>query len=146
MTIRHHEARKLPSLGLDKSIRDALASYVRLRWPTGTAKHAAKEFGLSIDAAKSVVAGKPSLVTVETIWKSPNGGWPVILPVLGAVIGTTLDQHLETERNAHAARAEKLGEVVRSLRFGRPAGDLRPDQFGSEPGERRQPQDRRVGR
>lgn len=134
-----------PSMPLTRQTRDAFAKYVELRWPVARRKRVEAEWGLTPDEARAVCEAKASATTIDKVFKHKNGGWAVIIPVLGAVVGTSLDQHIENERRVHAERAETLGEVVRSLRFGRPAGDLRPDQSGSEPGERRQPQDRRVG-
>lgn len=106
------------SLGLDRATRDALATYARLRWPANTAKFAAKEWGLSLDEGRGIVAGRASAQTIDRVWKSPNGGWRVIIPVLGAVVGRELDTFLDAElaeldreHNVRAARRATLALV-----------------------------------
>lgn len=92
MEIRHNEGRGSHSLGLDRATRDALATYVRLRWAQHTAKHVAAEWDLTLDEAKGLVAGRTSLATLDRIFKHKRGGWAVILPVMGAVVGQTIEQ------------------------------------------------------
>lgn len=122
-----------PLLLLDRQSRDALATYVNLRWPVGTRKAVAKEFGLSIDAARTVCEGTPSQTTIDKIWKSPRGGWRVALPILGAVIGQSIEDFYQQEAKEHAAQARRhasLARDLRALRSSRPGAvaelDLRP--------------------
>lgn len=133
MDVRHENALKLPQLGLDRATRDGLAAYARLHWPAGTAKHAAKAWDLSMDEARGVVAGRASQTTIDKIWKSPNGGWDVILPVLGAVVGTALHDHFRQQAR-EAARAER--EAIEHERLALAAYQrlptLRADGFGED--------------
>lgn len=101
---------------LDRQSRDALARYVSLRWPIGARKAVAKEFGLSIEAARTVCEGNPSQTTIDKIWKSPRGGWRVALPVLGAVIGQTIEDFYSQEAKAHAEQARRHASLARDLR------------------------------
>lgn len=122
-----------PTIPLTRQTRDALARYVELRWPLNRRKHVAKEWGLTPDQARAVCEATASASTIDHIWKHKNGGWAVLLPVLGAVIGESLDQHLEAERKAHIERAQRLGALVDYLR---PVGMDRPaDGIGDAAGE-----------
>jgi hypothetical protein len=116
MEIRTNEVGGLPSLGLDRATRDALATYVRIRFPAGTVKAVAREFDLTLDEAKGLVSGRPSQTTVDKVWKHPRGGWAVILPVLGAVVGHGVEGYLQQQRVEHARMARRHGAVVRDLR------------------------------
>ncbi|WP_395443599.1 hypothetical protein [Caulobacter sp. UC70_42] len=101
---------------VDKATRDALAEFVRTKWPIGAAKCAAREWDLSLDEAKGVLAGRTSIATLDRIWKHKNGGWSVLLPVMGAVIGETADQFIEKQRDRHAELAERHRTMGRNLR------------------------------
>lgn len=108
--ILHNERAGQRSLGLDRATRDALAEYSRTLWPTNSAKNAAREWDLSLDEARGVVAGRASQATIDKIFKHPNGGWRIVLPVLGAVIGHGVDSFFR-EQMRHAAReAERARE------------------------------------
>jgi hypothetical protein len=123
MEIRRTEMLSSPLFGDELVLRDALSSYTRLRWPTNTAKSAAKEWDLSLDEARGVVAGRTSQQTIDKIFKA--GGWGVVLPVLGAVIGHGVDdfiaserKRLRNERRDFEARDRRLAEMGRDLRAG----------------------------
>lgn len=123
MLISANDGEIFPKLGLAKQTRDALARYVQMRWPVGTRKAVAQEFGLSIEAARSVCEGTPSAATIDQIWKSPKGGWAVLLPVMGAVVGESLDQHIQKQREDHAQQDRRRDALLRDLRTGH---DARP--------------------
>ncbi len=142
MDVRHENGAGLPSLGLDRATRDGLAAYARLTWPGGTAKSVAREWDLSIDEARGLVAGRASQTTVDKVWKHPRGGWGVILPVLGAVVGHGADVFLQSQRAKHADLARRHGALVRDMRTRAPAYHLRADQLDPDPGRRRNSQDR----
>lgn len=76
---------KQRKLGLDKGFSDALRDYARARWPHHTAKYAAREWDLSVDEGRGIVAGTASKTTVEKVFK--RGGPGVAVPVLEEVIG-----------------------------------------------------------
>lgn len=147
MEIRYNERDGRHSLGLDRQTRDALAAYCRLIWPTGTAKEAARHFDLTLDEARGLIAGRASQTTVDRVWKSSKGGWRVALAVLGAVIGQTIDQYIESERAAHEDQARRLGAVLLHLRpvaGDRPAGDPAGAPVAIQGPERRASDRRRM--
>ena len=116
--ISHNERAGQRSLGLDRATRDSVATFCRAEWPTNTAKHAAREWDLSLDEARGAVAGRASQATIDKIFKHPNGGWRVVLPVLGAVIGHGVDaffrqQMLQAAKAAaHAQEHERLAQAA----------------------------------
>jgi hypothetical protein len=115
--ISHNERAGQRSLGLDRATRDSVATYCRQTWPSNTAKMAAREWGLSLDEARGVVSGRASQATIDKIFKHPNGGWRVVLPVLGSVIGHGVDAFFrEQMRQAaqEAARAEHHEQLARA--------------------------------
>lgn len=118
MEIQRNDVAFKPILSLDRATRDALATYARLRFPTGTAKHVAAEWGLTLDEARGLILGRTSLATLDRIWKHPKGGWSVLIPVMGAVVGETVDVFIEKERERHEQQAARLGALARSFRTG----------------------------
>lgn len=116
--ISHNERAGQRSLGLDRASRDALATFCRAEWPTNAAKNAAREWDLSLDEARGVVAGRASQATVDKIYKHPNGGWRVVLPVLGSVIGHGVDAFFRQQMiqaakaAAHAQEHERLAQAA----------------------------------
>jgi hypothetical protein len=127
MDISHNERAAQRSLGLDRASRDSVAAYCRAEWPSNTAKNVARAWDLSLDEARGVVAGRASQATIDKIFKHPNGGWRVVLPVLGAVIGHGVDvffrqQMLEAAKAAeHAQRHEQLAQAAYRRLEGRTA-------------------------
>lgn len=110
------------ALRLDKGVRDALADHLRLRWPTHTAKHAAREYDLTLDRAREAVAGRASLTTVERIIK--RGGFAVALPLIEAITGQSLASHFRDMRAAHEENGRRLAAM-----FGAdPVGSAVPDR------------------
>lgn len=118
LEIRHDKRENQLNFGLDRATRDALATYFKLRWPSNTAKHGAREFDLTLDEARGIVACRTSLATLDRIWKHKNGGWAVLLPVMGAVIGQTADQFLEHQRRLHSEAANRARNLARDYRAG----------------------------
>lgn len=119
LEISHLKVGSYHNNDLDKATRDALALYVRGRWPFHTAKMASREWDLSLDEARGLVAARTSLSTMDRIWKHKNGGWSVLLPVMGAVIGESLDQHIQKQREDHAQQDRRRDALLRDLRTGR---------------------------
>lgn len=105
---------------LDTAFRDALAEHFKAKYPT--AKHLAKALDLTVDEAKGVLARRTSLRTFEAILKHRNGGWSVLLPVMTAVIGESLDQHISKQRTEHAEQDRRRDALLRGLRAGNDAG------------------------
>lgn len=97
-------------LGLDKGFRDVLAEYLIRRWPSGTAKHAAREFDLSLARAREAVAGRVSLTTLERIFK--RGGFSVALPIVADVIGQSLARYFRELREAHDEQGVRIAALA----------------------------------
>lgn len=114
LDIRTQNGFKRPGFSVDKSIRDVLADHFRRLYPANGTKLLAKDFGLSLDEAKGVLAGRCSLNSLNHIIK--RGGWSVLLPVMGAVIGESLDQHIEKQREDHAEQDRRRDALLRDLR------------------------------
>lgn len=131
------------NLPLARDLREAVAIYAKRTWPVNTAVHAARAWGISKDTARNVLRLAASDTTITTILRA--GGWQLALAVIGATIGQTLEDHLERERNAHEAHAERLGALAAHIRFGRAARDLRPPGLDSAPRDRRVTDRRRLG-
>ena len=87
---------KLP---LDQRRRDALAQYVRKAAGPARSKQlwAQSEWGLKDYEAKDLLKGNASEAVWERIVKHRNGGWRVVIPVMGAVIGQSLDDFIASE-------------------------------------------------
>ena len=122
MEIRHNKRDIQRKLSLDKGSRDALADYLGGLWPGNKAKCAAREFGLSLDEARSSLAGRASLTTYDKIKKA--GGWAVIFAVEAMVLGQGADQYLIELRGKHEQQAKRLDALGVDLwtvgAFGRP--------------------------
>jgi hypothetical protein len=104
-------------LALDTGFRDVVADYLRRRWPTGTAKMAAREFDLTVDRAREAVAGRVSLTTLEQIFK--RGGFAVALPIVAAVIGQSLAHYFREMRTHHETNGRRLAALL----WSHPPGD-----------------------
>lgn len=135
MSILANDGDFFPSLGLARQTRDALARYVQLRWPVGTRKAVAKEFGLSLEAARTVCEARASDTTIDMIWKHPNGGWAVAVPILGAVIGRSIEDFHKQEAREHAAQARRHASLARDWRAVRPLRAGPPDELDARPTE-----------
>lgn len=113
--------RPLPRL--PRELRKAIATYVAIHAPRGRRKWAEERWGLTSDQARSVCDGTASLSTLQVIFKHPNGGWALLIPVMGAVIGQELDDFIQDERKRHvedALRSDALGRDLRALAPGGP--------------------------
>lgn len=108
MEILGRDGASCPTLGLSRATRDALAEYTRLRWPTGRRKAIEREWDLSPDQARGVMEATASASTIDAIWMHPRGGWAVLLPVLGAVVGKPLHEHLRAEIAVVARQQQEL--------------------------------------
>lgn len=101
--VRHREMLERPLLGGKLTSAEALSNYVRVRWPSSTAKHVARTWDLTLDEAKGIVAARASRSTIDKAYE--RGGWPVALSVLGGVIGQGVAEFFqaEAERAKHEA-------------------------------------------
>jgi len=148
-----------PILPLTRATRDALAKYVALKAPTGRRKWAQAEWDLSPDEARGVCEATASATTIDKVWKHPRGGWAVLLPVMGAVIGQPAHEFFRQQiRNAadEQARAQEHERLARAAyarladRFAVGSGDAGDDapaarQAGRGLGALGSDETRRVG-
>lgn len=124
MSIYANDGEFSPRLGLDRTMADAMAVWCEQSFPVqGRRKAIAKHFDISLDAARTLIEGRPSRTLLDQIFKHKNGGWRVILPVMGAVVGQTADafiiaekQRLAHERQSFEERENRLVEMARDLR------------------------------
>lgn len=112
-----------PKIPLTRATREALSRYVTAMAPTGRRKWAEDQWDLTPDQARAVIEGTASAATVDKIWKHKNGGWAVLLPVMGAVIGHSFEdfitqeqERLRHERRSYEEREARLGEMASHLR------------------------------
>jgi len=126
-----------PILGLNRPTKEALAIYCARRWPTGRRKAVEAEFGLTPEQARSVIEGNPSTRTLDDVWRA--GGWNVILPVLGAVVGHGVGDFFsqeaararnEIEQAAEYERACRQAELVALRSFDPRLADRDPHRLG----------------
>jgi hypothetical protein len=97
-------------LALDQRRRDALAAYARAQHQRTQTRHGAQawaeaQWDLTDYEAKHLLKGNASEAVWERIVKHPNGGWAVVIPVMGAVIGMSLEAYIEEQ--AEGARRER---------------------------------------
>ncbi|HEY9219515.1 MAG TPA: hypothetical protein VIO94_15820 [Phenylobacterium sp.] len=120
MEILGRDGGKFP---FSRATREALSRYVTSMAPTGRRKWVEQQWDLTSDQARSVIEGTASAATLDMIWKHRRGGWAVLLPVMGAVIGHSFEdfisneqERLSNERRAFEEREARLGEMARHLR------------------------------
>ena len=134
MEIRRNFSLSSRNSRVDKGIRDVVAELLRQRWPTGTAKEAARAFDLTVDRAREAVQGRASLTTVEQIIR--EGGPPVALPIIEAVWGGSLGHYFAELRKSHDAHGERLAALVFDPGGGggppRDGADSRPGVAGDQ--------------
>lgn len=124
---------KLP---LDQRRREALALYARAkhqrtqtRW--GAQAWVEQEWGLKDYEAKDLLKGNASEAVWERIVKHPNGGWQVVIPVMGAVIGLSLEAHIE--KQAEEARLARAQWEARERYIAALSSGVRGRRAGPEP-------------
>lgn len=107
-----------PFLADDYGLENALAAYVRRRWPENTVKHVMGQFGLTDGLARGVVYATATRRGLNQCVR--KGGWSLWL-ILGAMLfGHALETHIERERE----RERKSWEAM-DRGLGRLAGSLR---------------------
>lgn len=129
-------------LPLDQRRRDALAHYARLEAEAAgmpAQSWVRQAWGLKDYEAKDLLKAMSSETIWERILKHKNGGWPVALAVLGAVIGQDVEAFLQTSRKRHVEIARRHGALVRDLRA-RPATRL-PAAAELDPGPSKRARD-----
>lgn len=132
MTVTHMEVygsfgEKSPLFRLDRT-RDGLAAYCEARWPVGRRKSVARTWNLTADEARSVCEGSASQATLDKVWRHPQGGWAVLLPVMGAVIGQPIHGFFREQMRQSAKENERAQEheYLARAAFGRLAGAADP--------------------
>lgn len=100
----------------DFGLRNALAGYVRRRWPHLTIAAVSAEWGLTEGQARGVVYATPGHGVIDEIIKHKRGGWPLLLELAAEVIGTRLETHLEAERVQHERIAAQSARTLQALR------------------------------
>jgi hypothetical protein len=102
----------------DYGLENAMAAYVRRRWPENTVKHVMGHFDLTDGLARGVVYATATRRGLNQCVR--KGGWSLWL-ILGAMLfGHALEAHIERERERERKSWER---VDRGL--GRLAGSLR---------------------
>lgn len=115
-------------------IENALAGYVRRRWPDRPIQHVAHEFGLTESEASKVVYGHASKATLNKLLHHKRGGMGLFLDLIADVCGESVTDYLETqaERIAHEAEAQRRTAArLRSL-AGRLSSGLGPASAGAD--------------
>lgn len=84
---------------LDRQRRDALAAYARKAAGDARSKQkwVEKTWDLTDYEAKDLLKGKASEAVWERIIKHRNGGWKVVIPIMGSIIGQSLDAFIASE-------------------------------------------------
>lgn len=129
------EGQELP---FARDLREAIGLWARKRWPVNTSLHLSKAGGISKATAKNFLKGHASDATITTVLRAL--GWEMAFPVIGAVIGQSADQFLETQRRKHVENAARLRGLARDFRAGR--GVLPDRGAGSDPALVRRGSDR----
>ena len=111
-----------------RDLREAIGIYARRRWPIDTSGHAAKAWQIPKQTAKNVLKGHASDATITHILRV--GGWPVAIAVIGATIGTRLEDYIQAERRSLEREAQQREREARELAtieaalFRRPVADV----------------------
>lgn len=133
--ISHTKWANQHNCALDKSTRDALADYARRRWPHHTAKMAAREWDLTVDEARGLVAYRATFNIYDKVKKI--GGWPVILAVEAAVVGHGVEHFLARTGASNESHREQLAALVDDLWPGGPPRRPYPADLGHGEDHRR---------
>jgi hypothetical protein len=128
---------------LPLSMREAIADHLRSRWPQHTAKNAARTYDVSLDRAREAAAGRASMTTFEAMIQ--RGGLSVALPIVEAVAGQSIAQHLREMRTAHEENGRRLASLFGPGGSGPGPGGDRPAGRPGASADRDEPAYRRVG-
>jgi hypothetical protein len=107
-------AKRETSFGLE----NALAGYVRRRWPEKTIGHVQREWDLTESEAAKVVYAQASKNTLNKLLHHKRGGIALGVALVTDVCATSLEEHIQSqaERAAHE-RAFWEAEERRHLRL-----------------------------
>ncbi len=89
----------------DFGLENALAGWVRRRWPDKPIVHVAHCFGLSESEAAKVVYGGASKNTLRKLLHHPKGGAPLFIELVCDVASTSLEEIIHQQ--AQEARNER---------------------------------------
>jgi hypothetical protein len=132
----------------DFGLENALAGYVRRRWPDKPIVHAQKEWGLSESEAAKVVYASASKNTLKRLLHHPRGGFALFVELLADACNTTLEQYIETQAE-RAARERSIWEAEErrlATLAARVSGDRGGPGRSAQPAWRRRATDADVGR
>jgi len=96
----------------DFGLENALAGYVRRRWPEKTIGYVQREWGLSESEAAKVVYAQASKATLNKLLHHKRGGFGLFVELLADATSTTIEQYIRTqaERAAHERRTWEAEE------------------------------------
>lgn len=121
--IMHLDGQLLP---FSRDLREALGVYARRRWPLNTSVHAAKAWSIPKSTAANLLKGHASDATLTAIIRA--GGWELVLPVMGAVIGHPVHEFFKAQIKSAAREAERAEhhEQLAAAAYRTLAGDAAP--------------------
>ena len=131
----------------DFGLENALAGYVRRRWPDKTIAYVQHEWGLTESEASKAVYAQASKNTLNKLLHHKRGGLALFIELAADVCGTTLERHIKTqaERAAHERRTWEAEERRQSALAALVSGDRSDLGGGSEPSWGRRATDARLG-
>ena len=106
----------------DFGLEQALASYVRRRWPSNTLENVSAEWDLTPGEARGVVYEQASRTTLNKVLRHRRGRFRLGIELLEAITGEQLESFIETQA-AQAAR-ERAEWEARERRLQRMREDL----------------------
>lgn len=123
----------------DFGLENALAGYVRRRWPVKTIAFVQHEWGLSESEASKVVYANASKNTLRKLLHHKRGGFALFVELLCDACSTSLEEHIHTqaERAAHERRQREAEERRWSALASRLPGDSGDARRLVEPTRRR---------
>ena len=131
----------------DFGLENALAGYVRRRWPDKTIPHVMHHFDLTESKAAKVVYGQASKAILNELLHHKRGGFALFVELLADACGTTLEQHIKTqaEKAAHERRIWEAEERRHATLAALVSGDRGDRGRGSEPAWGRRATDADLG-
>lgn len=123
----------------DFGLENALAEYVRRRWPDKAVVHVQHEWGLSESEATKAVYGQASKNTLNKLLHHKRGGFSLFIELLAEATSTTIEQYVH--RMAEEARNERTRWEAEERRQAALAARL--SGLGGRPGRSAEPVGRR---
>jgi len=94
-------------------IENALAAYVRRRWPQNTVKRVCLHFAMTEGLARGVVYATGGLRGLNICIR--KDGWPLLLFIGTAMLRHTLQTHIEKERERERTTWQRLDRGLRDM-------------------------------